>query len=781
MVSHWNGVPVGLAVDLRVFSCETGYKRSFTMSDHPCLDKDGDNVATAPGTVADIADPRLPDNQKPFGEFSPLVSLQELLEWEPNQNYVYREVYIPYERLYKNSQQGDSRQKILCCHDMKGGYLDDRYMMGAHGNAQGYTFRHWHAIDGFIYFSHYFVTIPPAGWTNAAHRHNCPIYGTVITEWEEGKQLCTEMLSSEAKMDRSIQQLVNICLYYRFDGWLINIENAVDMDLVGNLLEFLQRLTSAMHRAIPHSKVIWYDAVTTQGSLEWQNNLTILNKPFFDKCDGIWINYTWKEGDPNKMRDAAGERKEDVFIGVDCFGRGTYGGGGLNTYLPIEAIHLAGMNVGVFACCWPYEHYLDSAQNNTGGSPLSEMYSSWYAFDEEFWYRIQKVWNKSRHTVTTLPFSSDFAVGSGSAYYSGGKLVGDGPWYNMSLQNLQSTPWMYDSHHSNIYTCHISRSTAYNRSNCFVIKGGVGEPIRIRLFPVNIPIPGKSGIALRCTAAVSNGVALRISIKFSRPVTDSGKPRESVMVELDCSGDRNTNKAVSDQPSFASTVAVKEPSKQSNSGYVILNPQEENTEDAQKLEGCPWITSEFGIPSIDVPPWVFTEGYIANIDAIIRPTTGGSMCKCNVAIGNVSVWFSNEPLPQCQPVGPIIPADVELYIIKDNQGQDTAKQISTILVWECPKNIHRFQVWSRVGRQLEGRLVWSDATFLTALTVPAYVIQDMRLDLDVVAIRFQVLTEVGSMTQPLRSAKSVTLTFPELEGPVSGDEADIQATAPSKP
>ena len=29
-------------------------------------------------------------NERPFGEFYPLVSLQELLEWEPNQNYTYR-------------------------------------------------------------------------------------------------------------------------------------------------------------------------------------------------------------------------------------------------------------------------------------------------------------------------------------------------------------------------------------------------------------------------------------------------------------------------------------------------------------------------------------------------------------------------------------------------------------------------------------------------------------------------------------------------------------------
>ena len=41
--------------------------------------------------------------------------------------------------------------------------------------------------------------------------------------------------------------------------------------------------------------VIWYDAVTIEGKLVWQNTLNGLNKPFFDACDGLWVNYTWKE------------------------------------------------------------------------------------------------------------------------------------------------------------------------------------------------------------------------------------------------------------------------------------------------------------------------------------------------------------------------------------------------------------------------------------------------------------------------------------------------------
>ncbi len=51
------------------------------------------------------------------------------------------------------------------------------WVLVAQGGADAdfYYFRHWHAIDLFIYFSHHLVTIPPVGWVNAGHRHGVPV------------------------------------------------------------------------------------------------------------------------------------------------------------------------------------------------------------------------------------------------------------------------------------------------------------------------------------------------------------------------------------------------------------------------------------------------------------------------------------------------------------------------------------------------------------------------------------------------------------------------------
>ncbi len=100
-----------------------------------------------------------------------------------------------------------------------------------------------------------------------------------------------------------------------------------------------------MHEQIPGSQVIWYDAVTQQGKLEWQNSLTAQNQAFFDAADAIFVNYHWNEQTPGGAAAVAGDRKHDVYMGEDVFGRGTYGGGGMGCDAALTAAVAAGMIV----------------------------------------------------------------------------------------------------------------------------------------------------------------------------------------------------------------------------------------------------------------------------------------------------------------------------------------------------------------------------------------------------------------------------------------------------
>ena len=62
---------------------------------------------------------------------------------------------------------------------------------------------------------------------------------------------------------------------------------------------------------------------------KWYNST--FSRLFFDACDGIFLNYNWSQAHlMQSARMARRNRRADVYVGVDTFGRGCYGGGGYN-------------------------------------------------------------------------------------------------------------------------------------------------------------------------------------------------------------------------------------------------------------------------------------------------------------------------------------------------------------------------------------------------------------------------------------------------------------------
>ncbi|GFH22376.1 glyco_hydro_85 domain-containing protein [Haematococcus lacustris] len=162
----------------------------------------------------------------------------------------------------------------------------------------------WEAADVFVYFSHQLVTLPPPGWVTAARQNGVKapaaagptpwvqVLGTLITEGPAGRRSCERLFASEAAADRTAHQLAALAHYHGFDGWLVNIENNLGCNLLPHLLRCLRRLRLLLReRRGPDALLIWYDALTTHGTLCWQNALTELNQPFFDVCDGLFVNY----------------------------------------------------------------------------------------------------------------------------------------------------------------------------------------------------------------------------------------------------------------------------------------------------------------------------------------------------------------------------------------------------------------------------------------------------------------------------------------------------------
>lgn len=67
-----------------------------------------------------------------------------------------------------------------------------------------------------------------------------------------------------------------------------------------------------------------------------QTLVIFFGRGFFGQCDGIYLNYGWSKEGLQASHDRAEGRNGEVYVGVDVFGRGCFGGGEYNTHVVRE-------------------------------------------------------------------------------------------------------------------------------------------------------------------------------------------------------------------------------------------------------------------------------------------------------------------------------------------------------------------------------------------------------------------------------------------------------------
>ncbi|XP_006886401.1 PREDICTED: cytosolic endo-beta-N-acetylglucosaminidase [Elephantulus edwardii] len=421
-----------------------------------------------------------PDTSTPVSFY--LSSLEELLAWAPSAEDSFNVALEP--AACRQPPLSSRRPRTLLCHDMMGGYLEDRFIQGSAAQ-EPYSFYHWQCVDIFVYFSHHTVTIPPVCWTNAAHRHGVSVLGTFITEWSEGAKLCEAFLAGDERSFRAVaDQLVRIAQFFRFDGWLINIENSLSVAAVGNMPLFLQYLTEELHRAVPGGLVLWYDSVLRSGQLKWQDELNEQNRAFFDACDGFFTNYNWREEHLERTLAQAGERRADVYVGVDVFARSVVVGGRFDTDKSLQLIRKFGFSAALFAPGWVYEclEKKDFFQNQ-----------------DKFWNLLERY--LPTHSICSLPFVTSFCLGLGTRRVCYGQEAAVGPWYHPGAQELQP---LFGEHRlegdgQGWVKTHCCLADAWNGGSSLLVRGAIPPDVghvAVRLFSLQVPVPPKLFLSL---------------------------------------------------------------------------------------------------------------------------------------------------------------------------------------------------------------------------------------------------------------------------------------------
>ncbi|KDR71031.1 hypothetical protein GALMADRAFT_801556 [Galerina marginata CBS 339.88] len=336
-------------------------------------------------------------------------SLKELDNWSPgtaNNRYEGIVKYSP----RRPGPESLNRGKLLVCHDYKGGYTESLF-------ARSYTFNFWSTCDTFIYFSHHRVTVPPPGWISAAHRQGVKMLGTLIFEGG-GEEDCLRLLVGKMPTSKTGQVgkspasltlplsphyakvLAELARERGFDGYLLNFECPLSggLEQTRALAAWITLLQSEILAKVgPHGQTLWYDSVVINGQLAWQDRLNSYNLPFFLSSTGLFSNYTWGVDYPpltaqyflnldpaligntaESQSQSAPKTVQDIYMGVDVWGRGSHGGGGLGSYKALS--HIApeplGLSVALFGQAWTWE----SEQDKPGWT-----WDKWWEYESKLW------------------------------------------------------------------------------------------------------------------------------------------------------------------------------------------------------------------------------------------------------------------------------------------------------------------------------------------------------------------------------------------------------------
>jgi len=303
----------------------------------------GSPVDTGPSKEERLAQRRR-DALRGFAYFD---HFQELEDWRPEDVDPIQIANTPLLRRGTGKPQdsaGLKTSKVLLCHDYKGGYHDYESVRPAEVNTEDYSCEYLQYIDTFIYFSHKLVCVPPPTWTNLLHRNGVKVLGTFIVEPQSPD--VERMLYESDGSFLIAKQLARMADAFGFDGWLLNIEKEFPKDAEA-CIERLTRFIQALKQYLGDDKqVVWYDALTVDNQVDYQNGLTPKNLPFVQAADALFTNYEWMPTNVFEARQLAKKNSistENVFFGIDVWAQNTHfagpprvtyppeGGGGTNT------------------------------------------------------------------------------------------------------------------------------------------------------------------------------------------------------------------------------------------------------------------------------------------------------------------------------------------------------------------------------------------------------------------------------------------------------------------
>ncbi len=380
------------------------------------------------------------------------------------------------------------------------------------------AFTYWQYVDLLVYWGgssgEGLIVAPSADVVDAGHKNGVKVIGTVFMPQAAhgGKMEWLEDLLKKAE-DGSYpvaDKLIEVAKVYGFDGWFINqeTEGTEEEPLTEDHALRMQEFLSYYKEKAAELELIYYDSMTIDGQMDWQNGLTERNLAFLKTEEGktvadkMFLNFWWttEKYAPEELLKSSKELAEQkeidpytLYAGIDLQSKG-YGTeinwslfenpeGGTYTSLGLYCPSWTYFSADMIQDFWKQENKL---WVNAEGNPASESKE----LGDTQWRGIS-TYVVERTAITKAPFVTNFCTGNGYGFYKNGEQISMLDWNNRSISDILPTyRYIIENGEGNYLSADLDVGDAYYGGNSMILRGAVKQGVSstIKMYRASLPI-----------------------------------------------------------------------------------------------------------------------------------------------------------------------------------------------------------------------------------------------------------------------------------------------------
>ncbi len=379
------------------------------------------------------------------------------------------------------------------------------------------AFTYWQYVDLLVYWGgssgEGLIVAPSPDVVDAGHKNGVKVIGTVfmpMTAHGGKMQWLEDLLTKNEDGSYPVaDKLIEVANTYGFDGWFINQETeGTDTEpLTKDHADRMQEFLAYYKAKAPDMELVYYDSMTVDGKMDWQNALTDKNMAYLKNEEGnsvadkMFLNFWWtndKLAPEELLKSSAELAKEqeidpyDLYAGIDLQSNGYDTAlkwnlfenpeGGTYTSLGLYCPSWTFFSTDIVQDFWKKENKL---WVNSKGDPSVNIDPA----SDTDWRGIS-TYVVERTAVTSLPFVTNFSTGNGYGFYKKGELISMLDWNNRSISDVLPTyRYIINDGEGNKLSADLDVGDAYYGGNSMILRGTMKAGVEsvIKMYSAGLP------------------------------------------------------------------------------------------------------------------------------------------------------------------------------------------------------------------------------------------------------------------------------------------------------